>query len=91
MIFTSKRLPLAIYLHACAKLHFLRCERSDDHRVSFVFNDSEHRGNELELAFDSGAELPATAVFASQKFLRRKMSEALNNRRIGEYIVEQTS
>jgi hypothetical protein len=86
--FLTERLPLAIYLHASAKLEFSHCETTSNSKVRFVFRDLQHIGCELELEFERGAQVPATAIFASQKFLRRKMSEALNNRKTGEYFVD---
>jgi hypothetical protein len=88
--FTTERLPLAIYLHASGSLNFSRCERGSGEKVRFVFIDPEQLGNELELEFERGAQVSATAMFASQKFLRRKLSEALNNRKIGEYFVHDS-
>ncbi len=85
--FLTERLPLAIYLHASGKLEFSHCQSTSNSKVRFVFRDPQHIGCELELEFERGAQVPATAIFASQKFLRRKMSEALNNRKIGEYFV----
>jgi hypothetical protein len=82
--FTTERLPLAIYLHASASLIFSHCERASSDKVLFVFLDPQHLGNELELEYERGAQVAATSIFASQKFLRRKMSEALNNRKTGE-------
>ena len=81
MNFITERLPLAIFLHATDRLRFLGCESTGREKVTFVFSDLNHSGSEIELEFDRGANVPATALFASQKFLRRKMSEALNNRR----------
>jgi hypothetical protein len=81
-IFSTERLQLAIYFHASQKLPFLRCEDQGNGKIRFVFEDSSHCGSEAELEFDRGAEVAATDLFASQKYLRRKMSEALNNRRI---------
>jgi hypothetical protein len=78
--FVTERLPLAIYLHASGSLNFLHCECESGHKVRFVFVDPEHQGNELELTFERGAQVQANAVFASQKFLRRKMSDALNRK-----------
>jgi len=85
--FMTERLPLAIYSHASGKLQFSHCESTGNGKVRFVFRDPQHIGCELELEFERGAQVPATAIFASQKFLRRKMSEALNNRKTGEYFV----
>jgi hypothetical protein len=81
MTFTTERLPLAIYLHASRFLAFARCECAGNGKVVFIFDDPDGRGPELELEFDCGAPLSASALFASQKFLRRKMTETLN---IGE-------
>ena len=84
MNFVTERLPLAIYLHASDKLEFSHCESASADKVRFVFHDPRQIANDLELEFERGAQVPATAIFASQKFLRRKLSEALNNRKKGE-------
>ena len=84
MDFVTERFPLAIYLHASSSLNFSHCECASSDKVRFVFFDPEQLGNELELAFERGAQVPATVVFASQKFLRRKMSVELNNRKTGD-------
>lgn len=83
-LFSTERLQLAIYLHASDRLDFSHCESAGNGRVRFVFKDTEVVGCTLELDFDRGAMVPATAIFASQKYLRRKMSEAINNRNNGE-------
>jgi hypothetical protein len=88
--FSTERLQLAIYLHASRSLPFLRCEGQPSGKVRFVFEDGQHTGSEAELEFDLGAQVAAFALFAAQKFLRRKMSEALNNRRIEEYANKST-
>ena len=84
--FLTERLQLAVFLHATGQLRFLRCERSRPGKVRFVFEDPESIGNDLELDFDRGATVSGSALFASQKFLRRKMSEALENLNIGEFV-----
>ncbi len=76
-LFTTERLQLAIFLHASERLHFARCEPAQGAKVRFVFDDPEGIGAQAELEFDRGASCPATALFASQKFLRRKMTETL--------------
>ena len=81
--FLTERLQLAIYLHATGEPRFLGCENNGMGKVRFVFEDPDRNGDKLELEFDRGAAVPATAIFASQRFLRRKMTEILNNRRIG--------
>jgi hypothetical protein len=84
--FATERLQLACFLHAAQKLRFLRAERSGPGKVQFVFADPEQQGDELELQYEGGALVAATALFASQTFLRRKMSEALgDNRRSRSY------
>lgn len=77
--FSTERLQLAIFLHAANKLQFLRCEPNGGDKVRFVFDDPSRISDELELAYDNGQPVSAVALFASQKFLRRKMSEAKND------------
>jgi len=81
-VFSTQRLQLAIYLHATQRLPFLRCESEGARKVRFVFEDSLNHGPQAELEFDRGAATAASGLFASQKYLRRKMSEALNDRKI---------
>jgi hypothetical protein len=79
-IFLTERLPLAVYLHASRKLVFRRCgEGPNPGRIRFAFDDPEGVGDQRELDFENGALCSATALFASLKFLRRKMSEAQSN------------
>ena len=78
--FSTERLPLAIYLHASQRLAFLRCEAGESGKIRFVFEDSRDTGPQTELEFDRGAEVPATGLFASQKYLRRAMSAVINRR-----------
>jgi len=80
--FSTERFPLAIFLHASQRLSFLCCEATEGGKIRFVFEDSRDSGSQTELEYERGAEVSATALFASQKYLRRKMSEILNNRRI---------
>jgi len=84
-LFVTERLQLAIYLHASQKLCFSHCENSDKGKVQFVFFDPSGVADQLELEFENGAAVVANSLFASQKFLRRKMSHALNlnNRKTG--------
>jgi hypothetical protein len=84
-LFVTERLQLAIFLHATQRLTFAGCEPRGSGKVQFVFEDPRSIGPQEELAFDRGAEVSGSALFASQKFLRRTMSEALNNRRIGTH------
>jgi hypothetical protein len=84
MTFVTERLPLAIFLHATERLAFLGCQpEKHGPKLIFVFQDPDSKGSQAELEFDRGATVPATDLFASQKYLRRTMSEALKNRNIG--------
>jgi len=78
--FSTDNLQFAIYLHASKRLEFEHCELVRAGKVHFIFADPHHIGDELELQFEQGGQLSAVALFASQKFLRRKMSEALHDR-----------
>ena len=78
--FSTERLQLAIYLHASQRLPFLRCEPGQSGKISFVFDDPTAVGSQAELEFDRGAEVAASDLFASQKYLRRQMSEEINRR-----------
>jgi hypothetical protein len=86
MTFVTERLPLAVFLHATERLTFLGCEPEKlGPKLVFVFSDPHSKGSQSELEFDRGATVPATDLFASQKFLRRKMTEVLNHRKNGAY------
>lgn len=83
LAFTTERLPLAVFLHATAQLTFIGCEPTNRMgKVAFVFSDPHSIGSQLELEFDRGATVTASSLFASQKFLRRLMTETLNIRSI---------
>jgi hypothetical protein len=83
--FVTERLPLAIFLHASQGLRFSHCEEAEQGKVKFVFVDPDAQGDQLELEFENGAKVAANSLFASQKYLRRKMTEKLNfNRKDGE-------
>jgi hypothetical protein len=68
--FTTERIPVAVYLHASKLLNFVRCERTADNRVRFVFDDPEHQGDCLEHEFDEGVMIEAKSIAPAQKFLR---------------------
>lgn len=74
--FSTERLPLACYLHADGRLQLLGCEPGGNTKFRFVFADPDHIGDKLEFDYERGALIAATALFASQKFLRRKIDEA---------------
>ena len=79
-VFSTERFQLAIYLHASERLPFLRCEAGQNNKIRFVFEDPDSSGPQVELEFDRGAEVAASDLFASQKYLRRRMSEEINRR-----------
>lgn len=79
--FLTERLPLATFLHASGRLRFLGCEPSSTDRVGFLFDDPDSSGPEAELEYERGAPVAATALFASQKFLRRQMTGQLDDNR----------
>jgi hypothetical protein len=81
--FATKRLSLAIYIHASSRLPFLRVEPCGDRKLQFVFRDEQCWGPQLELEFERGATVAARNIFSSQTFLRRQMTEA-ENLNIGE-------
>ena len=89
--FLTERLQLAIYLHAAERLLFLRCEVEERGKVRFVFDDPSNAGPQVELEFDRGAEVAASDLFASQKYLRSRMSEALENRKNENYARNKSS
>ena len=78
-IFLTQRLPVAIFLHASQRLLLSHCERVGD-KVQFVFSDPQGIGDQAELDFENGECIPAKSFFASQTFLRRRMSDALNRK-----------
>ncbi len=82
--FVTERLQLAVYLHATSQLTLKKCELSPLGRVLFVFAESRPIGERAELQFDLGASAPATALFASQKYLRRKINNLINESSINE-------
>ena len=83
MTFKTERLQVAVFLHASKRLQLLRCEQSQPGKVRFVFDDPDDLGSEYEFLFDSGTAVPATDIFASQKYLRRMMTQKLNQENIG--------
>ncbi len=83
--FITERLQLAVFLHAANRLTLSRLDISPSHKVRFVFGEPANVGEQAELDFDRGATVSAVALFASQKFLRRKMKEVITNNRSIEY------
>jgi hypothetical protein len=85
MTFATERLPLATYLHASGALRFSHVQPTQNSKVAFIFDDPQQIGYEAELEFDNGALVPATALFAGQRFLRRKMTENLKYGELNAY------
>jgi hypothetical protein len=83
-VFVTQRLQLAIFLHATNRLPFDRCEANPSGKINFLFGDSQCLGSQAELEFDQGATVSAANLFASQKYLRRKMTEAIENQKNGK-------
>ena len=79
-IFITERLPLAVFLHASQRLRLSNCELAEGGKVQFTFADPEHKGDQAELDFENGERVPAKSLFASQTYLRRRMSDALNRK-----------
>jgi len=79
-LFCTTRLPLATFIHASNRLTLASCELARAGKVEFVFTDPEHTGEDAELAFENGECVPAKSLFASQTYLRRRMTEALNRK-----------
>jgi hypothetical protein len=78
--FLTERLPLATFLHASQRLRLSRCELVGD-KVQFIFSDPEHIGDQAELDFENGECVPAKSLFASQTYLRRRISDTLSENR----------
>jgi hypothetical protein len=78
--FTTKRLQLAVYLHAAGRLRYLRTEPvpNNPSQAQFVFADPQRAASRLEFNFESGDAVPAKSIFASQNFLRRCIADVLN-------------
>ena len=72
--FRTDRLPLATFIHASGLLQYLGCEPGGN-SANFVFADPQGAGSRTELDFERGAVCAATALFASQKFLRREIDK----------------
>ena len=87
-IYTTKKLHFAIYLVGTGLLKLDSIRKVGTSDCEFDFKDPDHQALQLDMDFDKGATVSARDLFAAQKFVRRKMSEALginNTRRTGEY------
>lgn len=74
-LFKTERLQVAVFLHSTQLLRFVGIEESRPGRSTFIFADPDHKGDEYEFNFNRGAHVAATALFASQTFLRRSMTQ----------------
>jgi hypothetical protein len=70
----TENLPAAAYIHGGRHLKFVRCEPTRPGLSSFVFEDPEDKGSDLEYAYDSGATGVLSAFFSAIKFLRTQMT-----------------
>jgi hypothetical protein len=71
-------------------LGFAGCEvKAGGQKVRFLFEDARGEAIQAELDFEQGATVPANALFASQKFLRKKMSQAIETRRTGKQYEQE--
>jgi len=75
--FQTERLPLAAYLHASRSLLLADCKPVGSGKVAFLFDDPTGAGPQLEFEYENGAACSAAALFASQKFLRRRVDQTL--------------
>lgn len=79
--FTTRDLAFAAWLLAAAKLQLLRIETPERHIAIMVFSDPQQIGAFLEVAFHSGATVPAAAYHAQLRSLRRMIDARLGGTR----------
>ena len=87
-IYTTKKLHFAIYLVGTGLLELDSIRKVGPTDCVFDFKDPDHQALQLDMDFDKGATVSARDLFAAQKFVRRRMTEALdvnNTRRTGKY------
>lgn len=84
-VFKTTRLQTAIYLSASGALRFIGCKRVSENKIEFWYHDPDSRGQQCELDFESGASVPAIAIFASQRHLRKLMTTTQQNSSTGAY------
>lgn len=75
--FQTERLQLASYFHASRSLLLSDCKPVGGGKVAFLFDDPTGAGPQLEFEYENGAACSAAALFASQKYLRRKIDHTL--------------
>ncbi len=76
-IYTTKKLHFAIYLVGTGLLKLDSIRKVGTSDCEFDFKDPDHQALQFDMDFDKGATVSARDLFAAQKFVRRKMSEAL--------------
>ena len=76
-IYTTKKLHFVIYLIATGILELDSIRKVGPNDCMFDFKDPDNQAPQLDMDFDKGATVSARDLFAAQKFVRRKMSEAL--------------
>ena len=77
-LFRTDSLNLAVYLHASKLLPYVGIKRVNSFKMEFVFEDADHKADEIEMNYESGASLPVNAVLASLRFLRKAMNATPN-------------
>ncbi len=76
-IFSSTYIPLCVYIHAKKLLKYVGCRPVSGSRWKYqhLFEDPEGVSQQIRLDFDSGAQVPAQAFYASLQFLREEMNK----------------
>lgn len=82
-IFSTSSLPLAAFLTAGGHLEFLGVELMNGRRAMFVFDDPQHRGQELERKFEAGAAVSALSFHVQLRILRRAIDNEIQTASLG--------
>lgn len=77
LTFHTRDLAFAACLLAANKLPLLLIETPQRHIAVMVFSDTQQVGDSLEVAFRSGATVPAAAYHAQLRSLRRMIDARL--------------
>jgi hypothetical protein len=79
-VWRTENLPVAAFIHATRALKFLRCEPAGRPGIlQFVFGDPNDQGDDLELSYDSGAKVVASAHFSAIRAMRTAMTKTTTN------------
>jgi hypothetical protein len=78
--FATTNLAVAAFLTAGRHLRLLDIDVSDPQHAQFVFEDSEHRGSQLEASFlTEGALVPGAEFHRQLRVLRRMIDDRMRN------------